>query len=605
MEYRCMRRICGLLLMSYILCMLLVLSACTVTPDREIDSDLLILGTMPTPLTTPTTTPAANPETIDETMAETVPGAIPETAPENQPETVPETIFETMPEPNLETITETEPETVPETEPTTETIPEAVPETASETMPETMIETTAETTLETITETSPETAPESISETSMETVPETENVFLPFVPTEPVSMGDWKAMWLSQFDLAPLYNNGTTQREETDFRTRLAVVLDNVAGEGYNTVVVQVRPNADSIYPSEIYPPSRYAVGTYGGEFLYDPFAIVVEMAEARGLAVHAWINPMRGMTEAEMQQIDPHYLVRQWYDRMVASESEGRIVRGERYLYLDPAFSDVRTLIAAGVAEILQNYDVAGVHMDDYFYPTTDESFDRISYTAYRDGGGELTLLDWRRANLDTLVATLYATVKAEKPTALFGISPAGNIKTVYESHCADVYKWCSTPGYVDYICPQLYFGFEHATCDFVNMCTVWSDIVTTDYVHLLIGLTFGKAVSGVDEYAGASGRDEWLEHKDILMRELLHTTTVEHCVGVTVFCYQHLFDLNTGAILEASRTEHESFAALLPTVTWHPEVEGEQPPESDGEPENNSDSQLQNKTETISERS
>lgn len=427
-------------------------------------------------------------------------------------------------------------------------------------------------------ETEPMTEPDTTASVTTEaptepvTEPETEKVpdgTLPFVPSHPETIeNDWKAMWLSQFDLTQMYCSGGGQRSEKEFRSRIVKVLDNVAADGYNTVVVQVRPYADSMYPSEISPPSRYTTGGYNKDFTYDPFAIIIEVAHEKGLSVHAWINPMRGMTVSEIQQVDAKYTIRQWYDDP-ALRGDYLVTVSDR-LYLNPAHPEVRRLIVDGVSEILANYEVDGIHMDDYFYPTTDVSFDEKAYAAYQAEGGSSALSDWRRENLDKLVSEIYAAVKSHDLRALFGISPAGVIDTVYQKQYADVYNWCANPGYIDYICPQVYFGFEHATCDFVKVCNTWQSIIKTDYVSLIIGMSFGKAVSGYDQWAG-SGKNEWAEHKDIMYRSLAHTTTLETCVGINVFCYQHLFDIASGSILPASQEEHEAFSELLKTVTWH----------------------------------
>ncbi len=453
-----------------------------------------------------------------------------------------------------------------ETDSATETTTE---EKESETMSET--ETVSKT--ETLTETETVSETETVTETETET--ETERVpdgTLPFVPDHPETISeDWKAIWLSQFDLQGIYTNGGRQRDEADFRKRMEQVLDNVVSDGFNTVILQMRPNADSMYPSEVYPPSAYAAGSYAAEYTYDPIAIIVELCGERSLSVHAWINPMRGMTEAQIQQVDDRYLIKQWYND--ASKKGDYLVFVNKNWYLNPAHPEVRQLIADGVTEILEKYDVDGVHMDDYFYPTTDASFDQKAYRAYKENGGTESLLDWRRSNLDALVSELYATVKTHDLRALFGISPAGNINTVHDSHCADVYNWCENPGYIDYICPQVYFGFEHASWGFEKTCGIWSDIIKTDYVSLIIGVTFGKALSGVDNYAGA-GKNEWSQHKDILARSLAHSATLEKCVGMTVFCYQYLYDTSSGHIVSGTRAEHEAFSALLKTITWHEET-------------------------------
>ncbi|MBR5881835.1 MAG: family 10 glycosylhydrolase, partial [Clostridia bacterium] len=246
---------------------------------------------------------------------------------------------------------------------------------------------------------------------------------IPFVPDHPEKIDtDWKAIWLSQFDMEPIYTDGGKQRAEADFRNRMKKVLDNVVKDGFNTVVLQLRPNADSIYPSDVYPPSKYAAGSYAGDFTYDPVAIIMELCKERNLSVHGWINPMRGMTEDEIKQVDDKYLIKQWYND--ASKKGDYIVFVNKNWYLNIAHPEVRALICDGAAEILEKYDMDGVHMDDYFYPTTDPSFDQKAYNAYKNDGGKLSLADWRKDCLSTLVAELYATVKTHDLRALFGIS-------------------------------------------------------------------------------------------------------------------------------------------------------------------------------------
>lgn len=391
-------------------------------------------------------------------------------------------------------------------------------------------------------------------------------------PTEPPQSitSDWKAMWLSQFDMSGIYTSGGKQRDEADYTKRIGEVLDNVVENGFNTVIVQMRPYADSMYPSDIYPPSRYTVGSYAKDFTYDPMAILIEAAHQRGLDVHAWINPIRGMTVSELNQVTAGYSIKDWYTN---SETNGKYVTtvGDR-VYLNPAYEEVRQLIIDGAKEILERYDVQGVHMDDYFYPTTDASFDATAYNEYKQGGGDLDLAAWRRTNLDALVAGLYSATKTHDEKALFGISPSGVIKTVYESHYADVYKWCSDDGYLDYIMPQVYFGFEHATCAFDKTCDTWQDIIKNEKITLIIGMSFGKALAKTDQWAG-SGKNEWAEHTDIMKRCVEYTGTLEKCVGISIFCYQYFYEPVSGADVAGTAEERANFLPAFKEITWHPE--------------------------------
>lgn len=375
---------------------------------------------------------------------------------------------------------------------------------------------------------------------------------------------DMKALWLSQYDLSPIYLSGDAQRPQGDFTARMGKLLDNVAASGFNTVFLQIRPNADSMYPSQFYPASAYVTGQLGREGEYDPVAITVALAHERNLSIHAWINPLRGMAQEEIALVDSRYAIRRWYD---SSQVTGKylVAVGGRW-YLNPAYSDVADLIVAGAEEALTRYPFDGLHMDDYFYPTTDPSFDNLAYSAF--GSGK-SLADFRRGNINLLVRRLYDMTHASGQGRIFGISPAGNYETVYHSQYADIYTWCANDGYVDYICPQVYFGLEHGSFDFQKVCKTYSDMIQTESVSLIIGMTFGKAYTGQDQWAG-SGQNEWLEHKDVLARSLQTTQDLPHCRGISVFCYQYLFDPLSAAPIPETAQEWQNFRPILENITW-----------------------------------
>lgn len=376
-----------------------------------------------------------------------------------------------------------------------------------------------------------------------------------------------KAMWLTQYDLLPVYTDMGGQRDEIDFRLRIDKILSNVVELGINTVFVQVRPFADSFYPSDVYPISSYVSGEYGRKISYDPFAIILAKAHAMGLSVHAWINPLRAMTTSEICKVDDSYKIREWYDD--PSQRGKYIVEIGGRLYLNPAYEEVRDLVSEGASEIVRNYDVDGVHLDDYFYPTTDEEFDRSAYQQYKSTGGKLSLADFRRENINSLIRELYSAVKTENQSVLFGVSPAGNMKNNYNELYADVAVWCRSEGYIDYLCPQLYFGFEHSTCAFDKLCREFSDMIKPDGIKLIFGMSLGKAKSGYDAYAG-DGKYEWRDNKDILYRSLKYTESIENCSGVSYFCYQYFYDVLTGERVKETSAEVKKFIPLLKTINW-----------------------------------
>ena len=383
-------------------------------------------------------------------------------------------------------------------------------------------------------------------------------------------MGDFKAIWISQYDLTQTYINPQTglQAEQNIFTDNINKILSSIKELGYNTIILQIRPYADSMYPSEYYPMSEYVVGKYGNTVDYDPVEIIVREAHEMELDIHGWINPMRAMSVAKISKIDNQYKIRQWYED--ENQNGTYIVPYSGVYYLNPAYEEVRQLIIDGATEALTKYQFDGLHMDDYFYPTTDENFDAKAYQEYKAGGGKLGLMEFRREALNKLVSGLYVATKAVNPDLIFGISPAGIITNVYDLHCADIYTWCSTYGYIDYICPQVYFGLEHETYDFISVCNTFRDIIKTRSVNLVIGMTFGKAYSKTDNLAG-SGQYEWQQNNDVLARCLSYTKELTHCTGIAVFCYQYFYDTVSYAPVKETAEEVANFVPLLHEISWN----------------------------------
>ena len=203
---------------------------------------------------------------------------------------------------------------------------------------------------------------------------------------------------------------------------------------------------------------------------------------------------------------------------------------------------------------------------MDDYFYPTTDASFDAAAFAAH--GGGK-TLPDFRRQELNKLVAGLYKMTKKVNRNLLFGISPAGEYDRVMNVHYADLDTWCSQEGYLDYICPQVYFGLKHQHSPYVATCQRFQSALKNPNIDLIIGMTLGKAIAKNDQYAG-TGKTEWAESRDILKRCLESTKDLERCRGVAYFCYQYFYDPVSGAPRGETAEERANFIPVLKEITW-----------------------------------
>ncbi len=272
-------------------------------------------------------------------------------------------------------------------------------------------------------------------------------------------------------------------------------ILNNIAAMGLNTVFLQVRPSADALYQSALFPWSRYVSGTAGqapdGDF--DVLAYWVEGAHSRGLQLHAWLNPYR-ITRDGKKELDA------LPETSPAKQHPEWVVEYEGNYYFNPGLPAVQQLVVDGAAEIVRNYDVDGIHLDDYFYPGTDFN-DAAAYARYGEDFDDIG--DWRRDNVNTLIASLDETVHAINPELSFGVSPAGiwdnkadnpkgsdtNGRSSYREIYCDSVEWVKR-GTVDYICPQLYWSIGYEIADFEVLVDWWQDIVSTSDVALYIGI-------------------------------------------------------------------------------------------------------------------
>lgn len=352
------------------------------------------------------------------------------------------------------------------------------------------------------------------------------------VPVEPsgnngyhaLNYGEVKGMWISYLDIMNM-SSGT----ESAFTSEIAEAYDNCAALGINTVYVHVRSHGDAYYNSDYFPRTKYLSGSY------DPLPIMIEEAHKRNLSFQAWINPLRMCSVSDIGR-ESGYPIYDW------AGGERQLVKVGSYYYLNPAYGEVIDRIAKSAAEIVANYDVDGLHIDDYFYPTTDSSFDTEAFNK----SGYDYISDFRRANCDKLVSTLYSAVKTANSSAVFGVSCQGNMSNNYSQMYADVEKWCINSGYVDYIMPQIYFGFDNSSQPFATCVRDWDNLAARGNVPLIVGLTAAK-FGAEDQWAG-SGRDEWITDRSILKRQFLESFEQTSYGGICLFRYGCVFEPESG---------------------------------------------------------
>lgn len=344
-------------------------------------------------------------------------------------------------------------------------------------------------------------------------------------------------------------------------------ILDNIAAMGLNTVFLQVRPSADALYPSEIFPWSRYVSGTTGqapdGDF--DVLAYWVEGAHNRGLQLHAWINPYR-ITKDGQSEWDA------LPDTSPAKQHPEWVVEYEDNYYFNPGLPAVQQLVVDGASEIVEKYDVDGIHLDDYFYPGTDFN-DQATFARYGTDFDDIG--DWRRDNVNTLIATLDKTLHEIDPTLSFGVSPSGiwdnktdnpkgsdtNGRSSYREIYCDSVQWIQK-GTVDYICPQLYWEIGYEIADFEVLLDWWQEVISTSDVALYIGI-------GAYRAAEAQPGDVWYGTAELERQLALLDSSID-IQGEVYFSYSSLENIDGCAdMLSQHYAQDENGSDITPDTS------------------------------------
>ena len=333
-----------------------------------------------------------------------------------------------------------------------------------------------------------------------------------------------KAVWFAFLDIDGMLKNA----DKSSFKSKIGSAFDDVVALGCNTVYVHVRSYGDAYYYSDYFPFTAAYNDVLGSAPPFDPLEVMIDEAHSRGLSFHAWINPMRTATKERYAQMPQSYILKQWYD---SDSTKGKFIVYDSdtgCYWLSPAYTAVRELICNGVAEIVTRYNVDAIHIDDYFYPTTSSKFDKDAFEA----SGAKDLASWRRQTVSRLVSDIYSTVKSCNPSVLFGVSPQGNVENNYGQLYADVATWCSTPGYLDYVVPQIYYGFNNSRLPFESCAEQWADMVTLPGVQLVCGIAAYKVGDGGEWSSG-----------DILSEQTDCVAGISAFDGVAYFRYLSLY--------------------------------------------------------------
>ncbi len=340
--------------------------------------------------------------------------------------------------------------------------------------------------------------------------------------------GVWAATVFSLDYPAKPTTSAETLKKDAD------ALIKSAKDSGYNTLFFQVRPTGDAFYKSEIFPWSKYLTGDWGiaPEDGFDPLDYLIKAAHKNNITFHAWINPYRITSSPNDNEHLPENSVAKKFPHLVVKHTDGK-------LYFNPGEPESTQLVVDGIVEILRNYDVDGIHLDDYFYP--DSSFpDGETFTKY--GSSFTDIGDWRRSNTTNLIRAIHDTIEKESPSTIFSVSPCGiwaNKKShpdgsdtsgaqSYFDYYADTRLWVKE-NLIDWIIPQIYWNIGNSAADFKTLSEWWSNAVSGTDVSLCIGqgiYRIGEEKNSASVWFSKNGVEE-LNRQTSLIRQL------DGCIG------------------------------------------------------------------------
>ena len=354
--------------------------------------------------------------------------------------------------------------------------------------------------------------------------------------------------------------------DDVSLRLEVVRILDRAKSIGLNSVFLQVRPSSDTFYFSDLEPLSSYLVGNQvDARPGFDPLKYWIEQAHARGLELHAWINPFRVSTKADFVSGNSH----------ISKVHPEWIVNFGDKLCLDPGIPEARYFVRDVVMDVVNRYDVDGIHFDDYFYPYPSAGLVFDDSKSFKDYNPRcLRLADWRRANVTSVIAMCSESIRGAKPWVQFGISPFGvwrNKKndpsgsnttagvTDYDDLFADIIDWINK-SYIDYVIPQLYWISGYKAADFDELCSWWSRHATND-TKIFVGHSIYKIGTGKSPGVGWNSRSE--------MPNQVKSVRANRNLDGSVFFRIKFFDSNLLGFEDFLKSDFYSAPALQIPVT------------------------------------
>lgn len=340
-------------------------------------------------------------------------------------------------------------------------------------------------------------------------------------------------VWFTYEEIKELCkNNDSAEQLEENIKN----ILIELQKYNVNNIFLHVRAFDDCFYKSQLFQVSEYCKNEKG-ELKFDILAHFIKVAKDYNISIHAWLNPYRIRNDNNTDKISQNSFA----DKILSENiNDERIIITNNVIYYNPAYPEVQNYVLSVIRELIENYKIDGVHIDDYFYPTTDLKIDEIIYKTYIDNGGVLPIDDFRRNAVNSLVSSMYSLVKKYNSDILVSISPSADIQKNYNNSYADIKLWAESRGYADILIPQLYYGFEHSTMPFNDLLNEWLSL-QSEKTKIVIGLAVYKN-NEKDIYAG-NGENEWIDNNDVVLRQIV-TLSNSLAEGWSYFSVSHLLN-------------------------------------------------------------
>ncbi|MFM7407773.1 MAG: family 10 glycosylhydrolase [Cuspidothrix sp.] len=359
----------------------------------------------------------------------------------------------------------------------------------------------------------------------------------------------WNSDWPSKAGL-------TVEQQKAE----LVAIIQQLQALNFNALVLQVRPEGDALYASNLEPWSAWITGTQGKapEPFYDPLEFAIAECHKRNIELHAWFNPYRARANSKVNPVHPH----------IAVTNPDVVYPWGTQQWMDPGAKVVQDRAYNVIIDVVRRYELDAVHLDDYFYPypISGQNFpDQKTYVAYQASGGRLSLNDWRRENVNQMVLRLSQGIKTTKPHVKFGISPFGIYRTgepagiagldAYSVLYADSKKWLQQ-GWIDYIAPQLYWRTDQTKQSYEVLLKWWTEI-NTQKRHVYAGNNLGQL----------DGKD-WKNSEIAKQIQISRNLEANLSLG-NIFFSMSGIEENRQGIADEFKTYYPT-PALTPTMSW-----------------------------------